>query len=329
MLSKTPKKWTPAEDAKLRAARASGKQWTEVGALLGCGPEMCRHRHKRLSINGQEAVENRTEAKMPEPSPVAGGPSIPEPLTQRYDPFTIDATGTVGIIADIHIPLHDKRTIEEWVADCKKRDAKVLFLNGDVLDFGMLSHFPKEPGTPSVRDELEKGRQLLAYLRAEFPRARIVYKLGNHDERLAKFLTRSAKELEDLESLQLPELLEMSDHGIECVADKRVVMVGKLPVVHGHEFQGSGGVMPARWLYLRTGDTAMAGHFHQPSFYPFRTILDSQIGCWSLGCACFLSPKYRPLNQWRHGFAQVEVATNGTFRVHNFGRLKDGSIVPC
>ena len=38
---------------------------------------------------------------------------------------------------------------------------------------------------------------------------------------------------------------------------------------------------------------------------------------WSTGCLCDLHPDYRPLNNWNHGFAIVEVAKDGTFQVQN------------
>jgi hypothetical protein len=103
-------------------------------------------------------------------------------------------------------------------------------------------------------------------------------------------------------------------------------MVGKLPVIHGHEYRGGGGVMPARWLYLRTGESALMGHLHQPTFYSFRTMTGKEVGMWSVGCACHLAPLYAPLNQWAHGWAQVVVSNSG-FEVLNRRMLRDGRVV--
>jgi predicted phosphodiesterase len=265
-------------------------------------------------------------AALPLPAPEAGGPSLPEPAALDYTPFAIDTTGTWGVISDIHLPFHDLRTINSWVDDCKRMNVAGILLNGDVLDCFMVSDHFKESNKPRMKEEIEKGRQLLGYLRATFPRARIVYKTGNHDERLARYLATRAPEVFDLDDIQLEALLRAKDHGVEWVSEKRVIMLGKLPVVHGHEYQGGGGVMPARWLFLRTGETAMTGHFHQPTFYSFRTITGHEVGMWSLGCACHLAPQYRPLNQWRHGWAMTEVFSGGAFHVHQRQLLKSGQV---
>ncbi len=263
---------------------------------------------------------------LPEPAPEAGGPGLPDPVAQGHEPFKIDE-GPVAILSDPHIPYHDLRTIRSWLAEAKRMAAKTLLLNGDVLDFYQLSAFVKDPQMPRLAEEVTKGRQFLEYLRSEFPRARIVYKEGNHDERLKRYLMTVAPELLGLDGIRLEVLLGAKDHGVEWVEDKRVVMCGKLPVIHGHEYRGGGGVMPARWLYLRTGESALMGHFHQPSFYSFRTLQGKEVGMWSVGCACHLSPLYAPLNQWAHGWAMIELDADGGYHVHNRRLLKDGRVV--
>ncbi len=265
--------------------------------------------------------------RLPEPAPEAGGVTLPDAVPYDYRPFTLDTAGACGILCDPHIPYHDKPTIEAWVADCKRMAVKSILLNGDVLDFYQLSDYLRDPSKPRMREEIVKGRQFLEYLRATFPHARIVYKLGNHDERLYRYLATRAPDLLDLEDMRLDRLLRADQYGVEWVEDKRLVMVGKLPVIHGHEYRGGGGVMPARWLYLRTGESALMGHLHQPTFYSFRTITGKEVGMWSVGCACHLAPLYAPLNQWAHGWAIAEVSSDGGFQIHNRRLLKNGQVV--
>lgn len=144
---------------------------------------------------------------------------------------------------------------------------------------------------------------------------------------MRSWLAERAPEIFDFDSVRLPSLLGLDQLGIEWIDDKRIVNLGKLPVVHGHEFKGWGGVMPARWLYLKTGATALCGHFHQPSYYTFRTLESKDVGCWSTGCACYLSPQWLPMNQWGHGYAIVEVGQGGQFAVNNRRLLRDGRVV--
>jgi predicted phosphodiesterase len=254
-------------------------------------------------------------------------PRLPKPLRIGYQPVRIDGPGVWGVLSDLHIPYHDTRTIELWARECRRRKATGVFLNGDVLDFYQLSDHYREPSMPNLRDELEAGRKFFEWLRDRFPHARIVYKLGNHDERLAKYVATRAPQLFGLKQLEVGELLGLEGLGVEVVGGGRVVNLGKLPVVHGHEFRGQGGVMPARWLYLRTGDTALTGHFHRTSHYTFRDIRGKDIGCWSAGCACNLYPKWLRQNQWNHGYAVVTLAAQGGgFEVDNRRVLRGGIV---
>jgi predicted phosphodiesterase len=321
MLTPTP---AETEEHKRRARElvAGGMPVREAARQVGRARATVMRWMKGSQVRGAPAP-----ARLPDPAPEAGGPTLPEPVPYEYKPFVIDTPGACGVLCDPHIPYHDIATLRGWVDDCRRMDARTLLLNGDVLDFYQLSDYLRDPSKPRMRDEVLKGRQFLEYLRSTFPRARIVYKEGNHDERLKRYLATRAPDMLDLEDIRLERLLRAGDHGVEWVEDKRVVMVGKLPVIHGHEYRGGGGVMPARWLYLRTGESAMMGHLHQPTFYSFRTMTGKEVGMWSVGCACHLAPLYAPLNQWAHGWAMVELTGEGGFHVHNRRLLRSGQVV--
>ncbi len=316
--------------AAIRADRAKGLSFGKIGRKHGCSATAAKKYGVDVALgqSSQSSKAERREPRLPDPIPEAGGPSLPESMDLSYDPFDIDTPGKWLILCDCHIPTHDKKTLELAVADARKNNVVGVLLNGDVLDFYYLSKHDSEPGRQaSARHEIEMGRQFLAWLRSQLPQARIVFKEGNHDERLRKYLARKAPEIFDLEELRLENLIHAPRHGVEWVRDQRVINLGKLPIVHGHEFRGSGGVMPARWLYLRTGDMAAMGHFHRTSFYQFETIRGKPIGCWSIGCSCYLHPEYLRINQWNHGYALAELANDGNFVMHNKRVLFDGQVV--
>lgn len=302
---------------EIRRRRAAGEKSPVIARALGVSERTVRHYWKGPVVS----------PTIPSPAPEAGGPSIPEPFACDFAPYQIDTPGWWGIISDIHIPYHDVRTIERWVDECKQKKVTGLILNGDILDFYGLSDFLRDPSMPRTRDEVTKARQLLEYLRATFPRIPIVFKHGNHDERLEKYLFGRCPDLAEIDDFQLRSLLRADKLGVEWVQSKRAITLGKLTILHGHEYRGGGGVMPARWLFLRTGDTSLCGHFHQPSHYTARTVTGKTIGVWSTGCACFLSPAYAPFNQWSHGWAMVDVAANKDFEVVNRRVLQNGSVV--
>ncbi len=308
----------------------AGKSQVEI-ERMGLGYIKTIQRIKRGTYPGCSKGETQhparpPEARLPEPHVEAGGPSLPEPVPLSYEPFTVDTHGTWLILSDTHFPYHDTKTINAAVDEARDRGAVGVLLNGDILDFPTLSKHYREPDAPRMKDGVEMGRQFMAWLRSKFPRARLLMKEGNHDWRLRAYLAERAPEIFGLESLELKSLLGLAEYGVEWIGDKRIINLGKLPVVHGHEFRGGGGVNPARWLFLRAVSTALCGHFHRTSEHHEQGLDRRLHGVWSVGCACFLYPQYDPNNKWNHGYALAEVDHAG-FKVHNRRILRDGRVV--
>lgn len=257
-------------------------------------------------------------------------PPLPPSDAKALTRFMIDTKGHWGVIGDIHIPYHDTVTIERFVEECRKRDVAGILLNGDTLDSHEVAFFDVERSAKSYREELELTKQFLSYLRARFPDIRIVWKDGNHEERAGRYCLRRAPAISDLPCVNLPQFVDMAKYGIEYVTDKRIIMLGQLPVIHGHEYRGgiSMPVNAARGIFLKAKDTVMVNHFHQTSMHPETTIKDKEIMVWSVGCACGLQPRYNPHGgKWNHGFAMVELDADGGFAVDNRRVLRSGKVV--
>lgn len=246
-------------------------------------------------------------------------PSLPDPVTREFRPLQIDAAGRWLVLADVHVPNHDRRVLETAIADARRRGVAGVLLNGDVLDSHEISDHDKDPSAPRYVEEIQIGRQLFEWLRDRLPKARIIYKEGNHEERCTRYILRRAPALFGLEGLNLPSFLELGDLGVEWIGEKRVVKLGKLNVIHGHEYPG--GVVapasPARGLYLKAKSVALCGHHHRTSEYHDANINGRPEAAWSVGCACNLHPQYRPINAWNHGYAFVELSGDGAFEVEN------------
>lgn len=242
-----------------------------------------------------------------------------DPVPQSYHPYVIDTPGLWGTIMDSHFPYHDRATIELFAAECKKRKVVGILLNGDILDSHEVSDHDKDPRAPRYVEEIELGKMFFSWLRYKFPKTRIVYKQGNHEERLDRYIIRRAPALFGLEGVNIQSLLHLDDYGVELVSDKRVIQLGKLNIIHGHEYPGgvSSPVNPARGLYLKARSLALAGHHHRSSYHQERNIRQKPEAAWSVGCSCFLHPAYRPLNNWNLGFAFIDVANDGEFVVYN------------
>lgn len=253
------------------------------------------------------------------------GVKMPDAVKRDATPHTINVPGRWLILSDIHLPQHDVPAVEAAIAEAKRRGVVGVLLNGDILDCHEISTHDKDPSAPRYVDELRIGREFFAYMRAQFPKAEFVYKLGNHEERLGKYIIQRAPALEGIEGVDLPSCLNARDHGVSIIRDKRLIRLGKLNVLHGHEYQGGGGVNPARWLFLRARSVALCGHFHRTSEHHAKDISDKYQAAWSAGCLCDLKPLYAPHNEWNHGFCFAEVANDGDFSVQNI-RVMEGKI---
>ena len=195
-----------------------------------------------------------------------------------------------------------------------------ILLNGDVVDCYVLSKFTKDPSRSRFADEVEQAQALFAGLRSGWPKAEIVWKLGNHDERFMSFLEARAPELLRIPAFSYEEVFRVNDHKVRVIGDKRPVRMGKLTVIHGHEYRTpmQNPVNPARGFYFKAKEHILGSHYHQVSSHSEKTIGGVVLGAWSTGCLCQLSPRYAPLNSWAYGFAVVDSGSDGTFEVSNY-----------
>jgi predicted phosphodiesterase len=246
-------------------------------------------------------------------------PQLPPSLAKKWEPFELGNGIRVGVLCDIHIPYHDEQALAAAVLYLKKRRPDVVLLNGDYGDFYTISRFLKNPKKRNFKREIKLQRDGLQWLRSQFPKARLVYKLGNHDERFDHWMWNHAVEISDLPQVRLPSILGCKKLGIEVVGDGRPVMAGKLAIFHGHELSGGPFVpaMPARSAFLRATASVMVGHHHRTSTHVQPNWKHEEIACWSVGCLCDLSPEYARVNAFNHGQAVVDVDADGQFQVSN------------
>lgn len=274
---------------------------------------------RRLKIN-HTTVTRVLRSKLPaqpKPPELPPGLSLPPSYKKERPAYHIDRPGHWLVLCDVHLPYHDEATVRAAIDRAKRDNAVGVILNGDILDSHEISSHDKDPTALRYQAEIECGKQFLAWVRAQLPKADIVFKHGNHEERLDRYIMGRAPALFDLEGVNLRSLLHFREFGIDEVTDKRVIKLGRLNVVHGHEYRGGGGVNPARWLFLKARSLTMCGHFHRPQDFDDRNIENSIEAAWSVGCACELNPHYMPLNSWINGFAMVELEQGGGFGVRN------------
>tara|TARA_Y100000004_G_scaffold35559_3_gene38129 strand:+ start:3995 stop:4978 length:984 start_codon:yes stop_codon:yes gene_type:complete len=250
---------------------------------------------------------------------------LPKSIANPAKDFKLPEGKTV-IMSDIHIPYHDDKALEQCLTYADYYQPDNIVFNGDVADFFSISRWEKNPAERNLSRELMLCRQFLSHMRERFPKARIIYKIGNHEERWEKYMWLKAPELSGVSDFQIYDILDFAKYGIEEVSGKQKMKAGKnLTLIHGHEmFNSTAPVNFARTLQTNLGVCAIAGHRHQTSQHSYKNADDKFIMCWSLGCLCDMKPDYAVLNKWNHGFATMELKGN-TFNVSN-KRIINGMI---
>jgi hypothetical protein len=198
-----------------------------------------------------------------------------------------------------------------------------ILLNGDVLDFFGLSRYCKDPKKRNFAEELKSFEEFMDILNNIY-KCKIYLKIGNHEERYNHFLWQKAGEIADVEEFQLEEIIKKRAKNVTIIGEKRIIKLGHLNVLHGHEFAGGvfSPVNIARGLFLKAKVSAMQGHNHQTSEHSESNLEGKLTTTFSLGCLSELNPSYMPINKWNHGFAIVDIDAKGNFEVSNKRILK-------
>jgi predicted phosphodiesterase len=273
------------------------------------------------SVRGAMGVEHRArDSAASRPKPLGWQQAvIPPTASKKRTPLVLDGPMKLGVFSDLHIPYHDPGAVEVAIGHLKNAKCNILLINGDLGDFYACSRHEKDPRR-RLADELDSIRQFLFWLRSQFPKQRILYKIGNHETNLERYLMREAPVLLGVPDFTIRDVLKLDSFQIEVVESLQLIEAGKLSIYHGHELpQGmSSPVNPARGLWMRVQETILCGHWHRTSEHTETTGISRKVSsCWSVGCLCDLSPDYAIVNRWNHGFAIVDIDESGDFEVHN------------
>jgi predicted phosphodiesterase len=262
-----------------------------------------------------------------EPRPAGTRYEMPKSQARPWTVFDLGVVGNVGILSDIHVPYHDEATVYAAIDCLQGQKIDALLLNGDWVDFYSISRHERNPKYRNFKGELDAGRAFLIWVRQEFPDIRIVAKLGNHEERWDRWLWEHAPEISDDPIMGIDNWFGFNNLGIELVKDKRIITLGKLPVLNGHE-KGNGISSPvnqARGAFMRLHHTVLEGHGHRTSVHAEPNMFGEETVCFSTGCLCDMRPEYAVLNKWNQGFAHVKVHADGQFDVTNL-RIHAGKV---
>ncbi len=312
------------DSSKMAIARALYKENPEVWPNL----EACRTALRyALGANGKESrrLSSKDNRDVPH-NPIKR--RFPDGLRHNKDfgAYHVKGVKRALLLYDVHAPFHDQDALELAVQHGIDSGCDCVILVGDFMDFYACSFWEKDPRKRDFAGELQTGREMLKSLRDAFPGKQIIYKLGNHEERYERWMIAKAPELLGVEDFQIKKLLRLEELNIRVMDYRAPIRLGKLNVIHGHEFGKSmtNPVNPARGLFLKGKSNSICGHYHQSSSHNEKTIEQRIIGSWSSGCLCDMHPDYAPMNNWNLGFIEVEL-DGDDFTVHNY-KILNGKI---
>jgi len=254
--------------------------------------------------------------------------NLPKSDETAFEPFVFKGHKRILILSDIHVPYHSIDAITATIQYAKKSKPDALLLNGDTIDCHRLSRFVKDPKKRNFKLELDTFKTLFEIFEKEL-NCKIYFKIGNHEERYEHFLYEKAGELVGVEEFEFENIIKARAKGIEIIGDKRPMRLNNLWGIHGHEYIGgiSAPVNPARGLFLKAKVSTFQGHNHQTSEHTEPTLTGKMVTTWSLGCLSELHPAYMPLNKWNHGFAEIDLDSNGEDFEFKNKRIFKGKIV--
>lgn len=228
------------------------------------------------------------------------------------------------VIGDLHVPYHDRNALMLALEHGYKIGVDAVLILGDFIDFYAASKWETDPRKRDLWKEIETGREVLKTIRSGFPKAKIYTKMGNHDERYERWLWVKAPELLSVPDFQYAKFMHFEQHRVELIASRRILKIGGLHLIHGHEFgrMFSDPVNPARGIYNRGKAHCLCAHWHRTSHHSETAMDGKTIGCWSIGSLCDPHPEYMPVNKWNFGHGLVDNLGGEEFLVANHTIVK-------
>lgn len=179
------------------------------------------------------------------------------------------------VLPDLQIPYHDRRYVDKLIAIADEHRPDTIVGIGDWMDFPEVSRWTKGLAgeyADTLQGSIDKGREIWCAFRDACPDARIIWKTGNHDERIEDFVYRYAPPLRNLRSTKLEGLFDLEPIQVEVHRRPVPILKGRVLVMHGHEEAYSS--VPGKWgmeQLKKQGTSVLYGHTHQP-FLGTRTV---------------------------------------------------------
>lgn len=168
-------------------------------------------------------------------------------------------------IPDVHKPLDNRPLLDNIFRAVEVRQPNLIVQGGDIANFATLSRFLNDPrrreDIPAVLQDI---REFFRELRRIAPKARIIFKAGNHDIRLYRTLMERAPALIGLPELEMNSLFGLDQAGVEFYGTDDRLIIDGLKITHGTKHSSAGPSYTAM-AEMRNAESNLSGlsfHIH-------------------------------------------------------------------
>ncbi len=226
------------------------------------------------------------------------------------------------VVSDLHAPEHDPHALDVALQVSRSVDLDRFIIAGDGMDVGSLSsHLPVANRPFRWVEERSEAVKPFIQIRESHPDIPIDYLIGNHEDRVERFLAGQAPQLQGLFSM--PYMLGLDDLNFTFPENNRVILANdQLMVKHGDKVRGEAGQSVAAEV-RDAGMSVIMGHVHRHAYVPVTKTSQTLGGKqpWvgiELGHLMNPRPSYIPIEKtanWQQGCALITEYDNGVFNV--------------
>ena len=275
---------------------------------------------------------------------------VKKPKTEKLKMALILPDPQFGFLKKINqsgaIPLHDRLSIDAVRNVAMDIKPNVVVWAGDILDLSewSLNYLKKPEFVMTTQAALIEASWSIASLKNDLPWAEHVVMIGNHDDRLERFLIKKMSQVYQLrpaDQLDLSSLLAIDN--LLGLSRMDIHYVGNYPdgewwinkyfkVVHGSVVRSRPGGTASAIIQGQTVNLAF-GHIHRQEIVSERILgqkEDRPIWAASPGCLCHIDgrvPGSTKDRNWQKGAMVVQYDNNGFVGFPEFIRFNnDGAI---
>jgi hypothetical protein len=205
----------------------------------------------------------------------------------------------------IHFPYQHEKAVNEFLSFLRehKKEISNIYLLGDIIDFHTISHHPQTLSSPlPIENELNMTKDFLSEIRGFFKRE-MHYILGNHEQRLVKYLLNDGSKLKGLPELSFRHLMDLDRLKIKL--HEKYMLAGEWMLLHGETVRAFS-AYSAKAAFDKYHRNIIMAHTHRQGIY-LHTIMGKTYMAIETGTLQDISKQnYANNPNWQMGWLVLE-----------------------